>query len=371
MRSMQLGMYAGMIDNVVGSYSGYVQIHKEGFWEEQIVDNSMIADADLLEKVEKTAGIKNIVPRLQTFSLASNDEISQGVMINGVKQDKENLLVDWNTRIDTGSLLSGKADEVVIARGIAEIFEVGLGDTMVFIGQGYHGTNAAGKYIISGIVNMKNPKLNNLSVFLNLETAQNLVGADNLITHLIIDKDEAADEEKIRTELLTKLGKDYEVMTWRTMLPELEQTIMADSVGGLIMVFILYMIITFGIFGTVLMMTQERSYEFGVLVSIGMRKIKLSLTMILETIMLTLMGVILGIIATFPLTHYFNSNPIVLSGEEGEMVEKFGFDPVIPLSIDLGIPLTHGLIIFTISLIIAAYPTAYILKMDPIKSMKR
>lgn len=53
------------------------------------------------------------------------------------------------------------------------------------------------------------------------------------------------------------------------------------------------------------------------------------------------------------------------------MIEKFGFDSVIPLSIDPSIPLTHGLIIFVISLLISAYPCSYILRMNPIKSMKR
>ena len=58
------------------------------------------------------------------------------------------------------------------------------------------------------------------------------------------------------------------IMTWKETLPEIEQTITADSAGGLIMAFILYVIVVFGMFGTVLMMTEERKYEFGVLISI-------------------------------------------------------------------------------------------------------
>ena len=64
-------------------------------------------------------------------------------------------------------------------------------------------------------------------------------------------------------------------MTWKETLPEIEQTITADSAGGLIMAFILYVIVVFGMFGTVLMMTEERKYEFGVLISVGMSRIRL------------------------------------------------------------------------------------------------
>lgn len=372
MRSMQLGMYAHMIDNVVGAYSGYVQIHKKGFWEEQSIDNSMEVQVELLQKIKAVEGVQNIVQRLQTFVLASKADIAQGLMLNGINSQDEQLLIDWRTRLKKGKLLSGKSDEIIVAQGVAMIFELNLGDTLVLIGQGYHGTNAVGKYVVSGVVDMKNPKLNNLSVFMNISTVQEFVGAAHLISHLIIDKKDNSDEEILAKNLINVLDTtNYEVMTWRKMLPELEQTILADSVGGLIMVFILYMLISFGILGTVLMMTQERTYEFGVLVAIGMKKIKLIAVLVLETILLSLLGVLIGISAVLPLTYYFNAHPIVLGGEEKETLETFGFEPIIPMSIDFGIPLTHGLIIFAIALFVALYPTWYIYKMNPIQSMKR
>ena len=51
MRSMQLGMYDNMISKVVGSYSGYLQIHSKGYWEEQIIDNSFTFNNDILDEI--------------------------------------------------------------------------------------------------------------------------------------------------------------------------------------------------------------------------------------------------------------------------------------------------------------------------------
>ena len=76
-------------------------------------------------------------------------------------------------------------------------------------------------------------------------------------------------------------------MTWKQILPEIDQTITADSVGGLIMAFILYVVVCFGMFGTVLMMTEERKYEFGVLISIGMSRMRLFGIILVETIILS------------------------------------------------------------------------------------
>ena len=54
-----------------------------------------------------------------------------------------------------------------------------------------------------------------------------------------------------------------------------------------------------------------------------------------------------------------------------EVMEEFGFEAVIPFMSSYDIPLTHGLIIFCISVIITLYPAITILKLNPIKAMKR
>ena len=159
--------------------------------------------------------------------------------------------------------------------------------------------------LVCGIIDMKNPNLNNVSVFMSLTAAQDFLSANNLMTHLIINKKEYSNEQDIVSSLGKNLKEEYEMMTWQEMMPEIEQVIKADSAGGLVMIFILYMIITFGIFGTVLMMTQERKYEFGVVVSIGMKKIKLMLSLVYETIFLTSIGVLTGVFLSRPLVLYF------------------------------------------------------------------
>lgn len=372
MRSMQLGMYDHMIKNVVGKYTGYVQVHAKHFWDEQNLDNSLVFNKGLADTLKSVKGVTHIIPRLQTFSLASSNKLSKGVFIQGVNIEKEQLLTDWNNRIIKGKLLSNQTNDIILAKGVAHYFKKTVGDTLVFIGQGYHGMSAAGKYNICGIVDMKNPKINDLNVFMPLKTVQEYLSAPNRITNLIIDKNTAISTEKVIQNLQQVLDDNvYEVMGWKKMLPELEQTILADSVGGLLMVFILYMIITFGIFGTVLMMTQERIYELGVMVSIGMKKLKLVWMLMAETMILTLTGIIAGAVLVAPFVFYFHANPINLAGDQAQVMEEFGFESTVPLLTDISIPLTHGLIIFCVSLIITLYPTITILKLNPVTAMKR
>jgi len=373
MRALQFGFYDNLIKTVVESYAGYVEVHAKGFWDNQNLENSMVVDNELIKNIESVNGVENTVERLQSFSLISTGEKTRGGVINGVVIEDEQKITDWNKNIIDGSFQLDR-NEIIIAKGIAEYFDLQIGDSLILYGQGYRGMMAAGKYPVKGIIDLKNPNLNKLGIFMTLESARDYVSSDNISTHIIIDKRQYYSEDKILNDLESILSSDYEVMTWKETLPEIEQTITADSAGGLIMAFILYIIVVFGMFGTVLMMTEERKYEFGVLISIGMSRIRLFSIILVETVILSMIGVVLAILVTYPISYYFYLNPInivTLMGEGADvMIEEFGFDPVVPFSISLDIPFSHALIIFTFSLLISLYPAIRILRLNPVKSMK-
>ena len=113
--------------------------------------------------------------------MASNDTLSKFVFVSGIEPQKEKLLTNWENRLIDGELLSDTSKSINIGKGIASFFDLKVGDKLVFIGQGYHGIQAVGEYTISGILDMKNPKLNNVSVFMTLPIAQQFLSADNLI----------------------------------------------------------------------------------------------------------------------------------------------------------------------------------------------
>ena len=81
--------------------------------------------------------------------------------------------------------------------------------------------------------------------------------------------------------------------------------------------FILYMVISFGIFGTVLMMLAERKHEFGVLIAVGMKRSKLALVLLIEIITIALLGAFIGIFGAYPVIGYFFLNPIRFGGRGG------------------------------------------------------
>ena len=76
------------------------------------------------------------------------------------------------------------------------------------------------------------------------------------------------------------------------------------------MIAVLYLLIGFGIFGTIMMMVAERTREMGVMVAIGMQKTKLASILFFETVYIGIIGVLAGFAGSIPLIAYYYNNPI-------------------------------------------------------------
>jgi len=369
-RSMQLGMYDSVIKNVAGNYTGYMQLHAKGYWDDRTLENAFLSDDSLLTTIKTNPKITFLVPRLETYALLSYGKYSKGVMLNGIDTNKEKQIKPISQRLISGRSFKTGSREVILSKGLAHYFSVQSGDSIYLIGQGYHGMSAAGKYKVAGIADLKNRDLNNLVVFMPINTLRDYLSAPPLVTNLLIGVKDYTDIDRLKTELYSQIDKNrYELMTWKEMLPELNQAILADNVGGLYMVFILYLIIGFGIFSTVLMMTEERIFEIGIMTAIGTKKRVIIGSFWIETILLSLIGVILGILLAYPISYYFHFHPMPLPSDKADVMEKFGFMPEIPFSINPDIFITHALIIFGISLLVALYPTIKIWRLKTLKAL--
>ncbi len=370
-RSFQIGVYDKMISNMVGMYTGYLQIHQNGYWEEQSIENSFVPEDSLRIALKNQSNLKTYNQRLESFALSASDELTKGVMVMGIEFEKEDELMDLSSKMTAGSFPNATSNGLVLSEGLADYYKLSIGDSLILLGQGYHGTTANGIYPIEGILKLPMPNLNDRVVLLSIAAAQELYAAPDRITSIVLQIEKPKNLNAIKKDLNKSINLEaYELMDWKKLLPELVQTIQADSAGGIIILGILYMIITFGILGTLLMMTAERMYEFGILVSIGMRKVKLILTMVLESIMMGSIGIILGIIGITPVRYYFYLHPIRLQAEAAEAIETYGFEPVIPASLDLSIAFNHGFIVLGIVLLCSLYPIITILRLKPVKAMK-
>lgn len=371
MESMQKGAWDHMISSVVNYYFGFAQVHQKGYWEEQSIDKAFPLADSLLQLEARNDRIQKVIPRIESFALASTGNNTSGVLAIGIDPLAENSMTNLSGRLSKGKYLERGEAAALLAEGVAKHLGVGLGDTIVLISQGYHGVNAAGKYPVKGLVNFGSPELNKQMVYLPLEEAQHFYGAPGMVTSIALKIGSQDDIRPVVRSLYQALDTSvYEVMDWQEMLPDLVQAKSLDSAGNIIVYFILYLIIAFGIFGTILMMTKEREYEFGVLISIGMHRWQLGAAVWMEVVMLGLVGALAGILASLPFVWWFNIHPLRFTGDYASALENWGFEPIFPTLLSLRIFMQQALLVFILTAVLAAYPMYKIGKLKLVQAMR-
>ena len=371
MRSMQEGSYDYMVDASVSMYTGYIQVHAKDYWDKRSIDKSMELSQTRMDKIDSIENVTLVTPRLESFSLISYGNVTKVASIVGIHPELENEMTDLKNKLVFGKYLTENSKGVMIAEGLAKLLKIEIGDSVVLYGQGYHGVTAAAQVEIEGIVKFTLPALNKTMVYLSLDYSQWLYAAPNRVTTLSIMIDEAKKINEVHVAVSNLFDEKYEVMMWSELMPELVQSIEVDNAGGIIMLGILYVIIGFGIFGTVMMMTAERTKEFGILISVGMKKWRLSYVSFLESLFLSFIGVLAGIIVSIPILYYLKQNPIPLTGEMADVMLKFGLDPIIPFRFAANIFVDQFLTVLVIAMISALYPLSYIRKLNPVKAMRK
>jgi len=435
MRSMQLGTYDYMFKSIIESYSGYIQIQNKEFWEDKIVDNAMEFSQEIESGLMSDENVKETIPRFESFALVSSGSRTKGVMVMGIDPVKENLLsgvegrlvkynlsddaveklmnenipepVKKNLELFRGDLYSGDgriqldlrikdkdADEIMqvikehasvengyISMGeegalvggrLAQYLGLSRGDSIVLIGQGYHGTTAAGIYEIKGIVHVGTPDIDSRIIYLPVDICQELYSAPGMLTSLVLHL--GSNDDKSIDETIERIGNDleepYRLLGWKEMNETVVSQMDADNKSGMIMIGILYLVIAFGVFGTVLMMTAERRREFGVLISIGMQKTKMASVMIFEMIYMGLIGIAAGVAVALPSIIYGYYNPIKFSSDLAKMFEDYGFEPIMAFQWIDTYFLWQSVVVAIIVFIAALYPVRKIFRLKEVNALK-
>jgi len=436
MRSLQLGSYDTMFRNAIESYTGYIQIQQEDFWEDRTVDNTFPLEQGLEEELLADENVIATVPRFESFALASSGPQTKGVLVMGIVPEKEQYLskvtdklveyrltpeaieaikaeadvpkhvtelmdlfenssypgtarlqmdldlsddeagklmpvIKKHTRFDNGHIRMGEPGAWV-GEGLSRYLELDVGDSIVLLGQGYHASTAAGKYVIEGIVKMPLPDIDNRIVYLPLDVCQGLYNAGNHLTSLTIHVEENGEKAVGETahRIREMIPDRLRVLDWREMNEVLVSQIEADNKSGMIMIGILYLVIAFGVFGTVLMMTAERRREFGVLVAIGMQKRKLASVVTSEMLFLGLLGILAGCLVAIPIILYGVEHPIVFRGEFARIWEDYGFEPVMSFQgIDTYL-LWQAVIVALMVMIALAHPVQKIFNLKVVNALR-
>ncbi len=370
-RSMQEGSYALNLDNATRFYSGYLQLQHPEFSENQSIDKLLPSTEEFVGEIRGIEGLTTAVPRIESFALGAAGEKSKGVIVMGVDPGGEDAYSGLAARVKEGRYFQRDDEESVLIGGrLATYFGLAVGDKFILYGQGYHGVTAAGLYHVAGVLNYPNQQMDSRIVYLPLKTAQNLYNTGEQVTAWVLHGENVKGIPALEEAARSRMGEGVKVRNWADISPELAQTIGLDRASGQFLVLVLYIVVGFGLFATIVMMTLERQREFGVMLATGLVRSKLQLLLVLEALFLGVTGIALGMAVTWPLLLWFYFNPIPLTGDIALMMEEMGWEPIIPFSLAPELFGAQILIVLAILALCSLYPLIRIGRLRVVTALK-
>jgi putative ABC transport system permease protein len=372
MTSVQTGMWDDMLQSVVDQSTGHVQVQSAGYFDQPTLDHTFsLTEANMIKILEHEK-VDKLNPRLESFILAANDDRTRPVMVFGVDPQRESDMTGLDSRVIAGNYFtSAESEGVILSGGLAERMGFSVGDSIVFLGQGYRGATAVGLWPVIGIVDLPIRELNNQSVYMTLPIAWDLFQAYDQYTGVMVRSVSNSGLESLQSEVSAIISDEtINVLTWQEMMPELMEAKQVDEASTLITMYVLYLVVAFGIFGTLLMMLNERTYEMGVLVSIGMKRRQLMLLMWLEFLLMASIGLIAGMLLAFGVVSYLYHFPLPLGDEMQEVFDQFGMVAQIKATINPMIFVRETLTVIAIVTILSLFPIWKIYRLNPIVAMR-
>ena len=379
MQSFNRGSHDLLVENMARYSTGYLQIRDVRFEDEPSPDNAFEVGVSFEEQVMAMhPDVRLVIPRMQAFMLAADEDGTRGALVLGVDPEREQVLNGLMDQLVEGRFFDegnegGTGDggagigspEAVVSAGLAERMELALGDTIALIGQGRFGMSASGLFVVSGLVKLPVVEMDRQTIFLSLPEAQYLLSAEEHVTAILLLPRQKRDTDEIAQAVSRELeGTTLTVATWEELMPDLLEFIKFDMAGSYVLSVILYVVIGFGFFGTVLTLTLERRREFGVLLSVGLKRRLLSLIIFLETLLVSISGVVIGWILTAGVLFYFVQNPIRLTGDLAQSIMDYGWEPILPVSLDPQMFVSQGVIVFFLAVSISLYPMVSIARLN-------
>lgn len=370
MNSLQDGTYANMIDMMVKLSSGYIQVQNPEYFENKSINNTFSPTDELMAQLESQPGVTTVAKRLESFALISSGPNTRGGAVIGFEPAKDSQTSNLQNWISDGDFLDTGDAGVLVTFNIAKHLDLDVNDTIILISQGYRGVTAAGKYPIKGILTFSTPQMNNIGVFMEISLAQNLFSAEGMNTSLMVMVHDYTDVRSVKRDISELTGESLSVYSWDELNPEIVQFIESDKAGGVIMIGILYIVIGFGIFGTIIMMVAERKREMAVMVAVGMQKYKLATILFFETLLIGFVGVISGFAISVPIILLLVGNPIELPAELAEAYVQYGFEPYLFFGMAPEVFWQQVLTVFAITLFISIYPVVKVKNMIVSRSLR-
>jgi len=295
MTALMRGMVNDMLDQGIRNLPGHIQIYHPDFRDDPSVVNSIPAPGGQLLAALNQPGARQWATRIKVPAVIASERDSRGINLLGIEPAAEDVITGIGGAIVEGRYLNGVDDQgIVIGAKLAQRLETRLGKRVVIMSQDPENNISERGFRIVGIYRAKMSGLEEFNVYSARATLQKLLKIDGLVSQIVIVGDDFRDLEDLYQNLRQATPQALEIKAWYEIDGYLSSMLRMMDGFVLVWVIIIFLALSFGLVNTLVMAVFERVREIGLIQALGMRPGMIVYQILLESLLLLLIGLIIG-----------------------------------------------------------------------------
>lgn len=364
------GSHQQMIRNAVEIYPGYLQITQKDFRDTPSLENLIFDTEAISGLLEAEQGVEVFGRRFESFVLFAAGDMAVGAMLTGIDPEKEKQLSRLFASLARGEYLDDDdGPSLYIGHELARRLGVDVGDILSFIGTGADYSFAADNLTVKGVFKTGLFDFDASASFVSRQYFDEIMLAKGLATHIVVLPSRPEHSLELAAHLNSQVSTEYQARAWQQTMAGLVQAMEVDSIFGYITLAIIFIVIFFVIMIYTMLTVYGRIREIGILRAIGTTPGQILSMLLMESVLLALVGVVVGGLIGGALALYFQINPIIFSSFD-EQFKQYGLAvSAMPTTFSLPVILRDMAVIFFLSLLSTLYPIFKVNRYRPIEAM--
>ena len=366
------GMIIQRINAAIDNESANIQIHHEEFQLNKELADTISNVAAISQMLDTASQVSGWSSRLKIVAMAASAATGTGVMINGVEPEKERHVTKiWKCINDSSGnwFADNRKNSIVIGEKLASKLKVKLRSKIVLTFQVADQSVVSSAFKVVGIYKTKNTSFDERTVFVNNADLRSIVGFTSGQSHEIAI---ALKDDKSNSQVCSMLQKKFPnpvIQNWKELMPELG--LLSDLTMQMlfIVMIIIVLALCFGIINTMLMAVMERTREIGMLMAVGMNKMKVFQMIMLETIFLALFGGLVGMTISGIIIHIYSKVGVNLTAFS-KGFESVGFDAMVYPSLNTNFYVGLTILVIIAGILSSLIPARKALRLNPVEAIR-
>lgn len=356
------------IESAIRHETSNGQVHHPEFTQDYDIRYDIKDYQSILGFLKESEVVESVTTRSLVNGMISSSRQATGVKIIGINPEEEAKVTALNTLISEGAYFEGiSRNPVLIGNKLAEKLKVNVRSKVVLTFQDIEGNITAGSFRVAGILDASSVAISESSAYVLKSDLNRLLNIGDNVHEIAYTTVTGTDDEALANRIQANFEND-KVESWKEISPALVfmEQMMASMLK--ILIIIIMSALAFGIINTMLMAVLERIRELGMLMALGMKRTKVFLMIMVETIYLSTVGGPVGLFIGYATISYLGKVGIDLT-DYSEGLEAIGYNSILyPLLQPMDyVQIVIGVIMT--AFLASIYPAWKAIKLKPIDAL--